>query len=245
MESKHVIFRWLRKIWYRVPLVREPKAWLSRRRIRKRLLIPGLRLVNFGAGTYRLDGWINADISPSAEYYIDARQKLPFPDGTLDAVFSEHFLEHLEYRDAIRWLTECYRCLQPGGIFRVSTPGLRQILEMYAGTSPHVSTEAVTQRHFLRFAPEIEATYGVNCPKHACIVANDKLRLWGGHKFIFDQGLLKTILGQLGFAEIRLVRYGESDVPHMRGLERHAEDEKWMEHAECFILQAIKPPELS
>jgi SAM-dependent methyltransferase len=242
MMQNQKLLKQLGRIWYGFPVVRLPKRLISRAQLCRRLQAPGLKLVNFGAGSHRIKGWINADISPSAEYYIDAREVLPFKTETLDAIFSEHFIEHLEYQDAINWVAECYRCLKPGGVFRVSTPGLEQIIAMYSGKSPYVNRDTVIKRHFSRFAPEVADTYGPSCRQHPCIMANDKLRLWGNHRFIFDQDLLTWVLKDQGFSDIHSADYGESSLPYMRDLERHAGNEEWMKQAECFILEARKRP---
>lgn len=155
---------------------------------------PGPKLLNFAAGPYPREGWINADTVPSAHVYMDATKPLPIPDNCLDAVFSEHFLEHLDFKAGRRWMADCYRCLKPGGVLRVATPGIRQIYEMYAGSSPHVSVDMVMARHFSRFARQIAKAYGGDCPEHPCIVFNDKLRLWGAHRFIYDEDLLRLYL---------------------------------------------------
>ena len=228
----------LKRLWYGCSLIRLPKRLATRWRLAR---ATGPLYLNFAAGPYPRPGWINADITPSAQFYMDALSPLPLADATLDAVFSEHFIEHLEFVDGRRWLKECFRCLKPGGLFRIATPELGRLWRMYDGTAPEVSAEAVVARHFSRFKADIAAAHGADCPHHPCLVFNDKLRLWGHHRFIYDEALLRQVLAETGFVAIEEVAYGESRHDILRGLERHAGDTEWMKSAECLSLEARKP----
>jgi len=52
----------------------------------------------------------------------DARDPLPFSDASVKAVQSQDVFEHLEYNLVASVLDEVFRCLTPGGIFRLSLP---------------------------------------------------------------------------------------------------------------------------
>ena len=70
-----------------------------------------------------LDGWVNADanlISSKPDIWADLRFKLPFPDNSVDAIYSHHMIEHLPNLDF--HFREMYRCLVPGGSIRVGGP---------------------------------------------------------------------------------------------------------------------------
>ncbi|HKV99736.1 MAG TPA: methyltransferase domain-containing protein [Vicinamibacterales bacterium] len=88
--------------------------------------------LNMGCGWHREPGWINADADPRADVEVVLRdgEPLPFADGTLDVVFSEHFLEHLSFVDGCHFLRESQRILRSGGTFRVSCPDLDAIVRM-------------------------------------------------------------------------------------------------------------------
>lgn len=49
---------------------------------------------------------------------------LPFDDGEVDFICSEHFFEHLLLADAAILMEECARVLRPGGVIRVACPDL-------------------------------------------------------------------------------------------------------------------------
>ena len=46
----------------------------------------------------------------------DLTKRLPFDDGSVDAVYSSHLFEHIYYSDAEAILQECHRVLKPGGV---------------------------------------------------------------------------------------------------------------------------------
>ena len=84
-----------------------------------------------------LKEWTNLYFSvlpqPPAEpvYYCDVRKGLPFLDGTFDAVFALHIIEHLTPDEGKSFATEIYRILKPGGQVRISTPDMENICREY------------------------------------------------------------------------------------------------------------------
>ena len=63
------------------------------------------RGINLGCGYEKIEDWVNID----SEYpwhvtiYWDLRGGLPFvPDGTMAAVYSEHFMEHVPRAGGLR-----------------------------------------------------------------------------------------------------------------------------------------------
>jgi hypothetical protein len=103
----------------------------------------------FGCGPRVLKGWVNIDLAfePYEQYlkyygnvfYPDAlrgdqsdfyaiyitRERLSLPDCSVDVVFHEDFLEHLDQRSQMVFLAETLRVLKRGGIHRVNTPDLK------------------------------------------------------------------------------------------------------------------------
>jgi SAM-dependent methyltransferase len=100
--------------------------------------------VHFGCGPRVIQGWVNIDLTyqsyeeyammkyppdmrgdESDFYALDiTRVGLPLPNDSVDVVFHEDFLEHLNQRDQIAFLAETLRALRPGGVHRVNTPNL-------------------------------------------------------------------------------------------------------------------------
>lgn len=77
-----------------------------------------------GRGNY-LEGWINVDaniISARVDVWADLTATLPFHDGTVDAFYAHHVIEHLPDRSLLSLFREMYRCLKAGGCIRVGGP---------------------------------------------------------------------------------------------------------------------------
>ena len=90
-------------------------------------------LVNLGCGPVWHPAWQNYDLRPRPPHVrrLDVRRPLPLPDGSADAVYHSHVLEHLPPAAADRLLGECRRILRPGGILRVAVPDLEAIARNY------------------------------------------------------------------------------------------------------------------
>lgn len=92
-------------------------------------------LLNVGCGRCYHDDWTNIDLvasGPQVRQY-DLRRGLPYDDGSFDAVYHSHVLEHLTPEDAAGMLAECGRVLRPGGVLRVAVPDLEGIAKAYLG----------------------------------------------------------------------------------------------------------------
>src|SRR5688572_10633828 len=64
--------------------------------------------LHIGCGGRRRKDWVNIDLlHPEADYHLDLRRPLPWPDNCVKAIYSEHFIEHLEIRGELeRFLTQ-------------------------------------------------------------------------------------------------------------------------------------------
>jgi predicted SAM-dependent methyltransferase len=107
-----------------------------------------LRL-NLASGYHPKKGWINVDLfAPAADLRLDLRRPLPFPDNVAQHIYVEHFFEHLAYpnlldsngwehdspsrpSEALAFLRECRRVLEPGGTLDIVVPDAEMILGEY------------------------------------------------------------------------------------------------------------------
>jgi SAM-dependent methyltransferase len=107
--------------------------------------------LNIGCGPNRKQGWINIDLSTEAELSLDMRERIPFDDGSAMIIYSEHFFEHLDYpKDAKHFLRECFRVLEPNGVFRVGVPDTLVALLDYAGVGDGRWLQACKNKEFWR-----------------------------------------------------------------------------------------------
>ena len=91
------------------------------------------KLINLACGQTFHSNWINLDQSASSDEvrFHDLRTPLPFPDNYADAIYCSHFLEHLDVKKADKFLSECLRCLRPGGFLRVVVPDFERMAKDY------------------------------------------------------------------------------------------------------------------
>ena len=81
---------------------------------------------------------MNVDLFPvgGADLLADAGAALPFATGCAEAVYAEHFLEHLPLAAALGFLAESARVLAPGGVLRLSTPNLDWVTPCTRSAAP-------------------------------------------------------------------------------------------------------------
>jgi predicted SAM-dependent methyltransferase len=78
--------------------------------------------LNIGCNDVLMEGWINTDLHPhNGAVQHDARTPFNFTDNSVDFIYSEHFIEHLNEAEGVNFFKEAYRMLKPGGVIRTST----------------------------------------------------------------------------------------------------------------------------
>ncbi|AYZ67543.1 ATP-binding cassette domain-containing protein [Burkholderia multivorans] len=164
---------------------------------------PGMSplMLHIACGHNVIPGWINIDAYGGADVYRwDLAKGLPFPDGSVDYIFTEHFIEHLPKASGLAFLGEARRVLKPGGILRLSTPSLEYLVSRYA--------EGKLDEW---------ADVGWVVQEGADLI-NESLRNWG-HQYMYDAAALSSAMKQAGFVNISVVPWRESDHVSLKGLE--------------------------
>jgi predicted SAM-dependent methyltransferase len=148
----------------------------------------GLKL-HLGCGSNRKPGWLNIDLfNATADLRLDLRERLPFDDGSVSEIYSEHVLGHFDYPiDARHLLTESLRVLEPGGVFNIGVPDHRLAYAAYANRDhsyfamrrlrSYLLTEEPTLMHQLNYCVREE----------------------GLHKYSYDEETLVKVLESVGF----------------------------------------------
>ena len=154
--------------------------------------------LNFGCGPNIKSGFINIDLCEGANLRLDLREPMPFPENSCAMVHSEHFLEHLSYpHDAMRFLTECFRVLHPGGIFRIGVPDSEWPIRAYARDPYYVEWFDYVRRTWPKsdwISTDME-----------CV--NYSFRQDEEHKFGYDFESLKRNLATVGSTDIKRVEF--------------------------------------
>lgn len=73
------------------------------------------------------------DIAPQGPGVIqhNLSSGIPLPDASCAVVYHAAVLEHMRRADALTFLQECNRVLEPGGIIRVGVPDLERLCRLY------------------------------------------------------------------------------------------------------------------
>lgn len=72
--------------------------------------------LNIGCGPKSEKDFIGIDVRDCGQEIIwDVRQGIPFPDNSVDMIYTSHFLEHLDNDEAEDFFRENYRVLKKGG----------------------------------------------------------------------------------------------------------------------------------
>lgn len=184
-----------------------------------------LRRAHLGPGqkNYLID-WINVDanlVTSKPDIWADLRHQLPFPDQSLDAIYSHHVVEHLPDLDF--HFREMFRVLRPGGKIRVGGPNgdaaMRAYLEGYGdwcGSWP-TNRRSVGGR-FENF---------IFCK--------------GEHLTILTEGLLREIAEDSGFEQIEFTTSGKSRHENVFGDVFSKESESTPDLPKTLLVEAVKP----
>ena len=156
-------------------------------------------------------GWINIDIHDLAAFaepnnyrYVrhDVRQGLPFPTGSVDCIHSNHFLEHLSYKDGLNHLRECRRVLKPQtGALRIAVPDTEMLLRSYFSSGGHVGlfpkNTGGDAHSTVKLDEFVEISDGVEQDPTAAA------KLWellfSGHQAAYDAETMLHFLKEAGF----------------------------------------------
>lgn len=160
--------------------------------------------LNIGCGKQHLSGFVNMDIEQPYDKKLDARKGLPYPDQTVDGVYSEHFFEHLTQAEGLGFLRETRRVLKPGGIVRVAMPDLDAFVQRY------VSEDWRGDGDMFKL--------GFDWVANRCEMLNLGLREWG-HKHLYNEEELIRIAQMAGLEPTKRCEHGKSDTPEFIGRE--------------------------
>lgn len=160
--------------------------------------------IHYACGFQMFKGWLNVDaelLFKTKPGFLCETVNLvgphPFPDNWFDYGFCEDFLEHLNQSDSMIFLSETYRTFKPGGVLRLSFPGLEGVLERhYQGQTYEAYRKGKTEAY----------------------------TSWN-HVHFYSREELILVCRHIGFMDIKFVSYGESAHEPLRDLD-HREEQK-------------------
>jgi predicted SAM-dependent methyltransferase len=145
--------------------------------------------------------------------YWDCAKGLPFNDGTVEAIYSEHFFEHLNYEfEAKHFLRECLRCLKPRGVLRTVVPDAGEYLRLYAKGD---WSELSAKRPLIKEDDHYRDNWRLAVYKTRMEFINFVFRQDGEHKYAYDAETLLLALREAGFSDVSETGYNISCDPNM------------------------------
>jgi SAM-dependent methyltransferase len=150
------------------------------------------------------------------------KRGIPFADGTSDAVYHSHLLEHFDRDDALDFLIECCRVLKPGALIRIVVPDLKTWVDAYTRSASNVIGAEGISRHeqvindlFGQFVLRQPATRGSQKSVVRWLerlILGDSASVGWKHQWMYDRFTLPALLARAGFDDARTVSASESRI---------------------------------
>lgn len=144
--------------------------------------------------------------------------RLPAASESADVVYASHMLEHLDRKEAERFLSEAYRVLISGGILRLVVPDLRKLVDEYilTGDADRFVARTLLARSRPRTITQIIKWFAVG----------DRHHLW-----LYDGESLKRMVLKAGFRDAWILDPGVTRIPNpgVLDLRERAEESVYVE----------------
>jgi SAM-dependent methyltransferase len=166
----------------------------------QRVLPPGADLkVVFGGHWSDHPGWLIL-----TEHDQDITRRLEFADGTVDAVFSEHVIEHVPFVGAVHFLQESFRVLKNGGICRVVCPMLDRLLTAdLSDANGRTYAQNSLAPYFASEQSLLADTLGLKgIDDDPLPFMFNFLYMGHDHRFIWTSGLMIKVMKAIGFHDV-------------------------------------------
>lgn len=125
--------------------------------------------------------------------YLNVCKRWPFANGTVDAIFSSHVVEHLPLRGARNCFRNAFRTLKVGGVLRIVVPDLDHAIAEYSKQTSYDWAVSVFEA--------------------------DQAAEKNMHHFMYNSASMAKLLREAGFADIRHLTYRVGSCPDIERLD--------------------------
>jgi len=130
-----------------------------------------VNLLNAGCGTHYATGWVNCDVWSSdttkPDVVVEAGQPYPFADGHFDAIYLGHVIEHIDWRDVPRFLSDMRRIAKPGAPILVVGPDVLKTIQRWSeGKEPWEMVLSTMEHQEHNYQPERESEFWDGATHH-------------------------------------------------------------------------------
>jgi len=176
---KHLIIRTLIKVFnrfkheFKLFLKFKATPYLIKKILRRKCI-----WLELGLNQKKDSNWVTLSIESESDLTYDLLKGIPFPDNSIDLIYTSHTLEHFSFEEINFVLSECYRSLKKGGELSIAVPNARDYVHSY------LKQEIIKG--------DCQKMYGTSSPIDGI---NYIAYMGGHHKYMFDEtNLLKLIL---------------------------------------------------
>lgn len=156
--------------------------------------------VQVGGGAHRIDGFFNIDLVPPADVLWDVREGLPLYDGSVETLFSEHFLEHIDYPiSAKRYAREALRVLAPDGRLITGVPDAAFVLGQYPTGAE--DTQVMIERWYAKRTCREDINTYLDLINYVFRDQDDD-PAYTPHHWAYDVDKLRQLFMEAGFASV-------------------------------------------
>ncbi len=127
---------------------------------------------------------------------------LPFTDDSVPAIFSSHFFEHLERKEAEALAKECRRVLAPGGLVRICVPSLEGSVEVMREALADYDRGGIEK--IQKFVTG--DTTGFN-------------NKYSNHRWMYNFAEMRRLLSEAGFRDITEHSFGVGEIADVEKLD--------------------------
>lgn len=150
----------------------------------------------------------------------DITKPLNYADGTVDVIFTEHVIEHVDLAGGVAFMREAFRVLKPGGVFRVVAPMIDTLIKFQTNEFGRRYANETLLGYYLEEHSVLEnlGLGGLEYDAHPFIM--DSLFKKHGHQFIWTEKLMCAVLAKVGFRDVRIAEPGVSFFNGSSAIER-------------------------
>ncbi|MFC1678211.1 methyltransferase domain-containing protein [Patescibacteria group bacterium] len=197
-EATHGLKRALRNLDKEIKLFKNHKPL-------KRTAIDNAQ-VQIGGGSHYLEGFLNIDIQAPADIICDIREGIPLSTNSALLIFSEHFLEHVDYPvSAKNFIKESFRVLKRGGRLIIGVPDTARVLRAYIENDDKNLKEYI-QRWYGKRGLHKHFNTAIDVVNYHMRDQDDSDK-YAPHLWGYDRKKLESLLRTAGFKKIKEWRF--------------------------------------
>ena len=158
--------------------------------------------LNLACGMNTKKGWVDVDLlreEVKAER-VDLSKKWPWENSSVERIYCEHFLEHLDRTtkndEAGLFMREAYRVLEAGGKIRIGVPNAEAAFAFYAGFSDGTFEHEIKHHHPPWVQTDMDHVQW-------------SFRMNGHHKWAYDEQSLGYLMKSVGFDDVFVSPFDE------------------------------------